>query len=180
MKRRAAVILVMGPSGAGKSTIARGLAQRLGLNYIEADDFHPAENKALMARGIPLTDGHRWGWLDALAEEAVRHDGPSVLACSALRRTYRDRLRGHLSPMPIIHLAADAGLLLQRVADRADHYMPPSLVQSQLDTLEPPAPPELVLTLQAFDQPEEIITQAAAFAAEHIDLGKGYTVKAAS
>ena len=180
MRQNAAVILVMGPSGVGKSTIARGLAERLALGFIEADDFHPTENKALMARGIPLTDGHRWGWLDALAAEALRHDGPSVLACSALRRTYRDRLRGHLSPMPIINLAADAELLMQRVADRADHYMPPSLVQSQLDTLEPPVEPELALTLSAFDSPEQIIGQAAAFAAEHIDLRKSFTVKTAS
>ena len=82
--------------------------------------------------------------------------------------------------MPIIHLAADTDLLLQRVADRADHYMPPSLVQSQLDTLEPPVEPELALTLSAFDSPEQIIGQAAAFAAEHIDLRKSFTVKTAS
>ena len=169
MKNDAPVILVMGPCGVGKSTIAKGLADCLGLPFVEADDFHPADNKALMARGVALTDDNRWAWLDAIAAAVQGQPGLSVLACSALRRAYRDRLRQSLGPMPIIHLAADGDLLKARVAARQDHYMPPSLVQSQLDTLEPPADDEMACILPAFDTPDAIVTQAADFITRHLD-----------
>lgn len=163
------MILVMGACGVGKSTIARGLADRMSARFIEADDFHPADNKALMAKGIPLTDDNRWPWLDAIAAEAQSRPGLSVLACSALRRVYRDRLRLTCRPMPIIHLHADADLLKARVAARRDHYMPPSLVQSQLDTLEPPTEDEMACILPAFDTPEDIVARATGFVTRHLD-----------
>lgn len=169
MEKDVPVILVMGACGVGKSTIARGLADRLSARFIEADDFHPADNKALMARGVPLTDDNRWAWLDAIAAEAQARPGLSVLACSALRRVYRDRLRLTCRPMPIIHLAADGDLLKARVAARQDHYMPPSLVQSQLDTLEPPAADELACILPAFDTPDAIVARATDFITRHLD-----------
>lgn len=169
MNRNVPTILVMGPCGVGKSTIARGLADILHARFIEADDFHPVENKELMSRGIALNDDNRWAWLDALCEEARARSELGVLACSALRRAYRDRLRLTLGPMPIIYLAADGDLLKARVAARQDHYMPPSLVQSQLDTLEPPGTGEIACTLSAFDAPEDIVAQAAEFAIRTLD-----------
>jgi gluconokinase len=164
MQNGMSVILVMGACGVGKSTIGKALADRLGVRFIEADDFHSPENKALMGRGIPLIDDHRWSWLDTIAAEARAGQGVGVLACSALRRSYRDRLRLTISRMPIIYLSADYGPLAARVAARADHYMPASLVHSQLNTLEPPDDTEDALTFSAFDAREKIISRAQAFA----------------
>ena len=135
-------VIVMGVSGSGKTTVGQGLATELGLELIEGDDYHPPENVDKMASGIPLTDEDRRPWLRTLAElladRHARRQG-TVLACSALRRPYRDLLR---SAVPadetfFVQLDADRETLRSRMKSRKGHYMPPALLESQLATLEP-------------------------------------------
>ena len=146
------VVIVMGPSGSGKSTLGRAVAEAAGLPFLEGDDFHPPRNRALMAAGVALTDEDRWPWLDALgaAARAAEASGGAVMACSALRRVYRDRLRAAIGhPVLFVLLDADRALLERRMAGRAGHYMPLSLLDSQIATLEPPGPDEPCLRLSA-------------------------------
>lgn len=148
--RRAAV--VMGVSGSGKSTLARSLADELGADFIEGDALHPPANIARMATGVPLTDADRFDWLRSLAAELqrAREDGRSVvLACSALKRIYRDLLRAADPELLFLHLDGATELLESRMRARSGHYMPVSLLQSQLDTLEPPGADERAVRLDA-------------------------------
>lgn len=133
-------ILVMGICGTGKSSVGRGLADRIGGSFIEADRYHDATSIARMRAGQPLTDDMRWGWLDRLAG-AVR-DAPyrAVLACSALGVAHRDRLRAGAGALDIVFLHGDRDLIEARMKARHDHYMPVSLVDSQLAALQPPDP----------------------------------------
>lgn len=143
-------IVVMGVAGCGKSTIGAGLAAALGIGFQDGDDLHPAENVARMAAGLPLRDQDRWPWLDRVA--AVLADKvPVVVACSALRRAYRDRIRaGAGGPVIFVHLAGDRALIAARLAARQGHFMPPALLDSQFATLEPPGPGEaLVVPIDA-------------------------------
>ena len=126
----------MGPSGAGKSVVGAALAQRLGVPFIDADDLHPPRNKAKMAAGTPLDDADRWPWLDLVAR-AARDAAPVVVACSALRRAYRDRLRGDDDAVVFVELVVDREVLAQRLSARDHEFMPASLLASQLGTLEP-------------------------------------------
>lgn len=135
------IVVVMGVSGSGKTTTGRALAAGLGWRFLDADDFHPPENVAKMRGGTALTDADRWPWLDALAAEigAIDARGQSaVLACSALREAYRERLR-RAAPIRIVHLDGDREVIAARLAARHGHYMPASLLASQLAALEPPA-----------------------------------------
>lgn len=136
------IVLVMGVSGSGKSTIGRSLADRLDAAFLEADDFHPAANVAKMAGGEPLTDEDRWPWLEALADGIRRaRDGGHtvVVACSALKQVYRDRLlTGQREEARVVHLAGEPALIARRMAARSDHFMPPSLLATQIATLESP------------------------------------------
>lgn len=130
----------MGVSGCGKTTVARGLATVLGREFAEGDDLHPEANVATMRRGIPLTDEDRWPWLQAIGAwiSAKQARGePAVVTCSALRREYRDLLRAGRPSVRFLHVTADADVLLGRMGHRPGHYMPPSLLASQLTTLEP-------------------------------------------
>lgn len=163
MGRQASIVLVMGVCGVGKTTIARGLAQRIGAIYIEADDYHPPENVRRMQSGVALTDEQRWSWLDAIAAAAMATTGDCVIACSALKRSYRDRLRRSSDAMPIIHLTADQPLLEQRMAARKDHFMPATLIRSQFEILELPDTDEDFCTISAMEAPEVILDQAQAF-----------------
>ncbi|WP_238702600.1 gluconokinase [Microbacterium caowuchunii] len=134
-------IVLMGPSGAGKSVIGRSLADRLGLPFTDADDLHPEENLAKMRAGTPLEDADRMPWLDRVAE--VLHGSPQggVVACSALALRYRRRLAAGVSGLVFVHLDVPAEELEKRMRERA-HFMPPSLLASQLRTLEPLGPDE--------------------------------------
>ena len=142
-------IVIMGVSGCGKSTLAQALAHRLGLPFVEGDSLHPARNVALMAAGTPLTDEDRHDWLAAVAVQLAANNAPDgvVVSCSALKRQYRDQLRlGGDSPA-FVHLHGERSLLEARLATRTGHYMPATLLQSQLDTLQHPSPDEQVMQL---------------------------------
>jgi gluconokinase len=155
-------LLVMGVSGSGKSTIGAQLARALALPFGDADTFHPAANVRKMSAGIPLTDEDRWPWLDALGAWLAAQAGGGVIACSALKRIYRDRLRAAVPGLRILHLSGQPGMITARQAAREGHFMPPSLMASQFATLEPPAPDEAALVLDITAPPEVLILQATA------------------
>lgn len=138
---RVDAVVVMGATGVGKSTVGRALAERLGVPFLDADDVHPAANVAKMSRGEPLTDDDRWPWLDAVGAWLVEHP-QGVVACSALRRSYRDRLRDAAGDVRFLHLRGAADVLDARLQRRTGHFMPTTLVASQLATLEPLEPDE--------------------------------------
>lgn len=159
-------VAVMGVAGSGKSVVGAALAQALGACFIEGDRLHPAENVARMAAGKPLTDDDRAGWLDAVGREiaAKAADGAGVVAaCSALKRRYRDRLRGFAPSLVFLHLSLDPDTARRRVLGREGHFMPPSLVDSQFADLEPPEPDEAALTLDALRPVGDLVEAAVAF-----------------
>lgn len=150
-------VVVMGVSAAGKSTVSRLLAERLGMDFLDADDLHPASNRAKMSSGTPLTDEDRMPWLDRVGEElALRSVSGAVIACSALRRVYRDRIRARVPGAVFVHLHGSDSLLAERAAGRTDHFMPPSLLRSQIDTLEALEPDEIGVTIDVAPAPEQI------------------------
>ncbi len=143
-------LVVMGVSGTGKSTLGAELADRLGRPFLEGDAFHPAANVATMAAGIPLTDDDRRPWLDAIVAAMASHaaaDESTVVACSALRRAYRDRLRAAPGRVRFVLVDIPADELARRMSSRPGHFMPPGLRASQLATLEPLADDEDGLTV---------------------------------
>lgn len=157
-------VVVMGVSGCGKTTVGRLLAQALQVPYVEGDALHPPDNVARMAAGIPLTDDDRHGWLQAvgmqLAQAQAQGQGV-VVSCSALKRAYRDQLRASAPGLRLVFLHGDPALIAARLAGRQGHYMPASLLQSQLDTLEPPTPDERPITLAIELPPEALAAEAA-------------------
>ena len=158
-------VVVMGVSGSGKSTVGQQLAQLLGIDFIEGDDLHPAQNVARMAAGIALTDSDRQGWLETLAGRlaAAGAQGQGlVISCSALKRSYRDILRSGAPDLLLIYLHGDYDLLAARMAARAGHYMPTSLLDSQFATLEPPGAEENALTLDVAQTPDSIVNAIVA------------------
>jgi gluconokinase len=149
----------MGVSGSGKSTIADRLAARLGWRYEDADKFHPPANVAKMSAGQPLTDEDRWPWLQAIADEIDRLSVTgqrAVVACSALKRAYRDILVHGRDDVRIVFLNGTQDLIADRLAARKGHFMPPGLLVSQFGTLEPPQPGERPITV-SIDAPVEAI-----------------------
>jgi len=132
------IVVVMGVSGAGKTTIGGALARRLGWRFIDADDYHPPENVAKMAAGTPLEDEDRWPWLDEL-NRMLKKQGNAVVACSALKEAYRERLTDGLSNLRIVYLHGTLELIRSRMKARPHRYMPASLLDSQFAALEPPA-----------------------------------------
>jgi len=143
-------LVVMGVSGCGKTSLAEALAAALGWTMVEGDAFHSAENRARMQAGIALTDDDRLGWLEALGRELQRHPEGAVLSCSALKRSYRERLRAARPGVRFVFLAISPALAQQRVQARAgQHFFNPGLVASQFQTLEPPLGEPGVLCLEA-------------------------------
>ena len=154
------VLVIMGVSGSGKSTVAAVLAGRLGWAFGDGDDFHPPANVAKMRGGTPLTDEDRKPWLRAIAAwmDASRATGrPGVVVCSALRRAYRDVLLAGRPDVRLVFLHGDEALIHGRQAARPHHYMPPGLVRSQFETLEPPGPDEDALAVSVQARPGEIV-----------------------
>ena len=161
----ALAIVVMGVSGCGKTTVASRLAARLGWEFAEADDFHSQANVAKMRSGTPLADDDRWPWLDALADwiEAHRAQGLScVVACSALKRAYRERLRRGHDDVRFVHLRGERATVAGRLAERSGHYMPLALLQSQYDTLEEPGADERAIVLPIDRAPNELVDEIVA------------------
>ena len=164
-------LILMGVAGSGKTTVGEKLAPALGpgWRFDDADDFHPAANVEKMRRGIPLEDADRWPWLDALRAhlDACASRGESVvLACSALKEPYRRRLALARGPSRFIHLRADPATLRRRLAARRDHYMAADLLDSQLATLEEPAP-GAALIVDATRAPDDIVRRIVAALSEN-------------
>jgi gluconokinase len=153
-------VVVMGVAGCGKSEVGARLAQSLGVPLVEGDRFHPPANIAKMRAGQPLGDADRAGWLAILAEQLRRHPAGAVLACSALKRSYRDVLRGAAPDLCFVHLALTREQALQRVAARDGHFYPPSLVDSQFEALEDPAGEPRVVVVLAVASLEAVVAQA--------------------
>jgi gluconokinase len=144
------VVLLMGVTGSGKTTVGEKLAAELGWTFSDADDFHPAANKAKMRAGIPLTDDDRWPWLLAVRqaiEQALRDNRGAIVACSALKAAYRDVLAGGLEPVRFVLLDGDPAVLKARLAHRRHEFMNPALLESQIDTLERP-PNAIVIDIE--------------------------------
>ncbi|KJL34772.1 gluconokinase [Microbacterium azadirachtae] len=162
---RARLIVVMGVSAAGKTSVMRALAWRLGIDGRDADELHSPANVAKMAGGTPLTDEDRWPWLDAVGAVLAegRSDGGRIVACSALRRVYRDRLRVAVPDARFVHLHGAPGLLRSRAAGRRGHYMPPSLLASQLALLEPLDPEEDGAVFDVAPAVDDVVTAALAW-----------------
>jgi gluconokinase len=154
----------MGVSGSGKSTVGALLAAALEVPFLEGDSFHPPANVARMAGGIALTDRDREGWLQTLAQQLKQHAAQGVvLSCSALKRRYRDVLRSGAPTLALVHLSGAPDVLAERLAGRSGHYMPPSLLASQLATLEPPQPDEHALSLDITQPPAQLVQRALAW-----------------
>jgi gluconokinase len=154
------VLVVMGVSGSGKSTIASMLAHRLHWIYEDGDWLHPQANIDKMHHGEPLNDADRWPWLHAIADwiDATRKAGKhGVVACSALKRAYRDILIGERRDVGLVFLKGDRDLIAQRIAARADHFMPPDLLDSQFKALEEPTPDERPIVVSIAPHPREIV-----------------------
>ncbi len=160
-----AVLVVMGVSGSGKTTIAALLAGRLGWEFEDGDDFHSPENVAKMHGGTPLTDEDRWPWLHAIAAwiDATRSGGRhGIVACSALRRAYRDILLRDKPDVRLVYLQGDRQLIATRQAARMNHYMPAALVDSQFAALEEPGADENPIVVSVAPRPSEVVQNIAA------------------
>ena len=153
------VILLMGVSGAGKTTLGERLARELGCRFIDADDHHPPENVRKMASGVPLEDADRWPWLERLNALLLR-EKRAVLACSALKEKYRRRLAQDVGDFRTVYLHGGFDLIQGRLRARQHRYMPSSLLQSQFDTLEPPAGDALIVDVSG--TPEEALAEIRA------------------
>lgn len=148
-------LVVMGVSGSGKSTVGASLAQRLDVPFADGDDLHPAANVTKMAAGRPLDDDDRRPWLEAVGAWLAAHPR-GVVVCSALRRSYRDVLREHCPSVRFVHLDGDPAVIARRQANRPGHFMPASLLGSQLATLEPLQVDESGLVVHV-DQPVDLV-----------------------
>ena len=161
--------VIMGVAGSGKSTIGAQLARVLGIEFVEGDDLHPPDNVKRMAAGIPLTDTDRHGWLLAIAarlRSAKRAGIGLVISCSALKRSYRDLVRSEGdTDVRFVYLAGSRTLLAARMTNRRGHFMPPSLLESQLAILEEPAPDEHAWVCDIHETPDTIVADLANHAA---------------
>jgi gluconokinase len=158
------LIVVMGVSGSGKTSVGKRLAARLGLPFVEGDRFHPPGNIEKMSSGVPLDDDDRWPWLDLIGAELARARAAGdglIVSCSALKKSYRDRLRRATGgPLQFVFLGASREVLRERLADRRDHFMPASLLDSQLATLEDPRGEADVIAVDIDATVDEIVEEA--------------------
>jgi gluconokinase len=157
----------MGVSGSGKSVIGAAFARALGIEFVEGDAYHPPENVERMSRGVPLTDDDRAGWLRALAMRIgeARDAGTGlVMTCSALKRSYRDILRAEAHELRFVFLRGPGALIAERLAGRRGHFMPASLLDSQLATLEEPSPDEGAWVCDIRKSPEDLVAALVASA----------------
>ena len=162
MRAVPSVLVVIGVSGSGKTTVAALLAGRLRWDFEDADDLHPAANVAKMHAGIPLTDADRWPWLHAVAGwiDATRAAGRhGVVACSALKRRYRDIIIGDRPDVQLVHLKGDQNLIRTRLACRHGHFMPAGLLESQFEALEEPTADERPIVVSIDRRPREIVDE---------------------
>ena len=160
----------MGVAGAGKTRIGSAFARALGVDFVEGDEYHSAENVGKMSAGVPLTDEDRLAWLGRLAARlatAREANRGLVMACSALKRSYRDLLRGGAPEVRFIYLRGDRGVLAERLAHRHGHFMPPDLLDSQLAALEEPSPDERAWVSDIGQAPEEMVAALVARAIPH-------------
>jgi gluconokinase len=158
------IVIIFGVSGAGKTTIGKLLAEELGWRFYEADDFHPRANIEKMRSGLPLTDEDRWPWLERLREQIMRSLAAkenAVLACSALKRVYREHLRVS-GDVKFVFLCGDYALIERQLRRRRGHFMNPALLQSQFADLEEPQPDEDVLTIDLGRSPQELVDEIKA------------------
>ena len=155
-------VAVMGVTGAGKTTIAQALAAALDVAYIDADDLHSASNVKKMFAGAPLDDEDRRPWLELVGYALAGRLEGAVVACSALKRRYRDALREHAPALFFVHLAPAPTVLEARLTARTDHFMPPSLLASQLDALEPLDEGEAGITIEATGSVDELVSAIVA------------------
>ena len=156
-------LIVMGVSGSGKTTLGEGIAEAMGWLYAEGDDFHSQANVSKMASGVPLTDEDRWPWLRAIGtwiDEHERDGRSAVVTCSALKRAYRDLLREGRDHVRFVYLDVPQKVLEERLAKRTGHYMPPSLLPSQLSALEPLQDDEDGVVVHAHQTPEASLAEA--------------------
>jgi gluconokinase len=155
-------IILMGVAGCGKSAVGMALAARIGATYLDGDDLHPPANIARMSRGEPLTDDDRWPWLTLIGQRLDDPDGILIIGCSALKRRYRDHIRQEAKgPVTFVHLSGSKALITARMAARAGHFMPTSLIDSQFDALEPPGDDEDAVTVE-IDRSVEIVAEKIA------------------
>ncbi len=160
----------MGVSGSGKSTVAAGIASALGLHFIDGDSLHSAASVALMRAGTPLRDDDRWPWLDRIGarlSDAAQWPDGVVIACSALKRVYRDRIRSAAPGVRFVFLDGPGDLIRARMAGRTGHYMPSTLLESQLRTLEPPDAGETDAQRVSIELPVDAVIDAAVLALAH-------------
>lgn len=173
--RRALIgVVVMGVSGSGKSTIGVKLADRLRARFVDSDDLHSEANREKMRHGIPLTDDDRMPWLTAVGEtirDELAEGRTIVVACSALRRRYRDRItRAANSPVVFLHLTGPRDIIAGRLTRRTEHFMPGSLLDSQFETLEPLEPDERGIRVENHGEPDAIVRRAVELLATIVDV----------
>jgi carbohydrate kinase (thermoresistant glucokinase family) len=174
-------LIVMGVSGCGKSTLSAALAGQLGLEQVDGDDLHLPASVAKMSAGIALEDADRWPWLDRIAQFLAQADEPGrVVACSALRRVYRDRIRSQAGTVRFIFLDGSQELIAQRMAQRSDHYMQPSLLESQFRTLERPSADETDVIALPITEPVERVLALALGAVQETAAGTIPTARLAT
>lgn len=171
------LLVVMGVSGSGKSTVGAAVAQRLGVPFADADDLHPAANIAKMSAGIPLDDDDRRPWLETIGRWLTDHPEGGVVSCSALKRSYRDQLRRHVTDLGFLHLDGTREVITRRQASRPGHFMPASLLTSQFATLEPLQPDEHGLVIDVDQSVDQIVQLCVQQYVDRLPSGIGATEK---
>lgn len=158
---RPTVLVLMGVSGVGKTTTGQRLAKKLGWEFRDADEFHPAENIEKMKSGEPLTDDDRWPWLDAIGgwmDARLGNGGHAIVTCSALRRIYRERLLSGRPDVRLVFLKGSKALIADRLTRRNGHFMPPGLLESQFNTLEEPRRDERAIVVDVSKSPSRVVS----------------------